>query len=121
MDVKAEDNHDSTDTQWTTVCQLSELIEEYGQCALVKNKQIAIFRLSGIEKIFAIDNFDPFSHASVLSRGVVGDLKGTLCVASPVYKQHFSLIDGHCLEDESVKLTTYTTRVVAGAVQVAID
>ena len=33
------------------------------------------------------------------SRGIVGDLQGEPVVASPIYKHHFSLITGRCLED----------------------
>jgi NAD(P)H-dependent nitrite reductase small subunit len=59
--------------------------------------------------VHAIGNHDPFSRANVLSRGIVGDLKGELVVASPVYKQHFSLASGRCLEDPSVRLQVYLT------------
>jgi len=31
-------------------------------------------------------------------------------VASPIYKQHFRLEDGHCLEDETVQLRTWPLR-----------
>ena len=120
MDMKVNSSSDVVDTCWTTVCQLDDLLENIGQCALVNNKQVALFRLSGIEEIYAIDNFDPFSNANVISRGMVGDLNGAIVVASPIYKQHFNLANGQCLEDTSVKLCTYSTRVVNGAVQVAI-
>ena len=43
----------------------------------------------------------------MLSRGIVGDLNGELVVASPVYKQHFSLLDGRCIEDASVSVPVY--------------
>ena len=42
--------------------------------------------------------------AAVLqARGIVGDIKGVAVVASPVYKQHFSLKSGHCLEDDGAR------------------
>lgn len=118
--MKAKHNSDFEDSCWTTVCQLDQLQEDSGHCVLVKNRQIAIFRLSGDEEIYAIDNFDPFSNANVLSRGLLGDLEGSTVVASPVYKQHFNLANGVCLEDEAVRVATYTTRVRSGAVQVAV-
>ena len=40
-------------------------------------------------------------------------------VASPIYKQHFNLDTGQCLEDETVKIPVYPIRVVDGNVQVA--
>jgi NAD(P)H-dependent nitrite reductase small subunit len=85
-------------------------------CALVAGEQVALFRVE--EDIFAIGNCDPFSGANVLSRGIVGDLKGELVVASPVYKQHFSLLTGRCLEDETVAVPVYAARIEGGFVLV---
>ena len=68
--------------------------------------------------MFAIDALDPFSNAPVLSRGIVGDLQGQLVVASPIYKQHFSLETGQCLEDEAVAVRTFAARVVGDHVQI---
>ena len=103
---------------WTTVCELSALLPYVGVRALVGEDQVAVFRLSGCDDVFAIDAFDPFSNAPVLSRGIVGDLKGRLVVASPIYKQHFDLKTGQCLEDEAVAVRTFAVRVVDGKVQV---
>jgi nitrite reductase (NADH) small subunit len=47
----------------------------------------------------------------VLSRGIVGDLRGELVVASPVYKQHFSLVSGRCLEDPAVRVAVFPVRL----------
>ena len=103
---------------WLEVCQLDRLLPDSGVCALVEDKQVAIFRLGEGEELYALDNYDPFSKANVLSRGIIGDLKGEAVVASPVYKQHFVLSSGQCLEDESIKLTTYPVKVENGAIQV---
>ncbi|WP_435980552.1 nitrite reductase small subunit NirD [Psychrobacter sp. DM4] len=98
-----------------TVCQLNDILPETGVCALIEGKQIAIFRTKQ-DDLFALDNYDPFSQANVLSRGLIGgttiadDTGGTeevLYVASPIYKQRFNLATGHCLDDESVKLDIY--------------
>lgn len=103
---------------WTTVCELDALLPNVGVRALLGDSQVAVFKLSGSDEIFAIDAFDPFSNAPVLSRGIVGDVKGRLVVASPIYKQHFDLTTGQCLEDNSVAVRTFAVRVVAGQVQV---
>jgi len=105
--------------EWVAVCPVADLLVDEGQCALVKGRQVALFRLSGCEEIYALDNHDPFSEANVISRGIVGDIKGRVVVASPVYKQHFELGSGKCLEDETVALTRYPVRVVNGQVQIA--
>ena len=103
---------------WTTVCDLDALLPDVGVRALVGDTQVAVFRLSRPDGVFAIDAFDPFSGAPVLSRGIVGDVKGQLVVASPIYKQHFNLHTGQCLEDEAVAVRTFSVRVVHGHVQV---
>ena len=89
------------------VCRLDDILPDAGVCALVSGEQVAVFRVG--ERVFAIGNRDPFSGANVLSRGIVGDLNGELVVASPVYKQHFSLLDGRCIEDASVSVPVYRT------------
>ena len=99
------------------VCRLEDIVPNSGVCALVGGEPVAVYRLND-DRIHAISNFDPFSGASVLSRGIVGDLQGELVVASPVYKQHFSLATGRCLEDTTVRVPVYAARVVQGIVYV---
>jgi assimilatory nitrate reductase catalytic subunit len=101
-------------------CRLEDIVPNTGVCALVRGRQIAIFRLDD-DSVYALDNCDPFSKANVLSRGIVGDLKGELVVASPVYKQHFSLVSGRCVEDAAVRIPVYHARVEDGFVSVEIS
>ena len=90
------------------ICSKSDLVENSGVCALINDEQIAIFYIPSCEqKIFAISNWDPIGKANVLSRGIVGDLEGKIVVASPLYKQHFDLKSGKCLEDENESVKTY--------------
>lgn len=100
------------------VCRLEDIVENSGRAVLVNQSQVAVFRLMTREgeKLFAIDNFCPFSKANVLSRGIVGSLKGSLVVASPIYKQHFDLQTGVCLEDESVRVTIWPVDVKGNTV-----
>lgn len=97
------------------VCRLEDILPETGVCALIEGKQVAIFRTKD-NKLFALDNYDPFSQANVLSRGLVGGTTVTndggidevvLYVASPIYKQRFNIATGQCLDDNSVMLATY--------------
>ena len=99
------------------VCLLEDIVPNAGVAALVDGEQVALFRLDD-DSIHAIGNRDPFSRANVLSRGIVGDLKGELVVASPVYKQHFSLRTGRCVEDASARIPVYVARVEEGWVVV---
>ena len=102
---------------WTAVCPLEKLQPERGVCALVAGEPVAVFRTHD-DRLFALHNVDPFSGASVLSRGIVGDLGGTPVVASPLHKQHVALESGVALEDSDVVVTTYPVRVVNGTVEV---
>jgi nitrite reductase (NADH) small subunit len=106
-----------TTQQWTTICPIDRILPNTGVCALVNGKQIAVFRVGEESDVYAIDNYDPFSKAYVLSRGIVGDRNGIPKVASPIYKQNFSLLTGECLDDSTVKLPTFPVRVVAGQVE----
>ncbi len=104
---------------WTRVCRLDEIVPNSGVCALVNGRQVAIFRVDD-DSVYALDNHDPFSRANVLSRGIVGDVKGELVVASPVYKQHFSLASGLCLEDVAVRVAVFPVRLQDGLVWVNV-
>lgn len=110
-----------TSTTWVDICPLSAIAPNTGVCAWVAGQQVAIFRVGSEDEVFALSNYDPFSKAFVLSRGIVGDRNGIPKVASPIYKQNFNLITGQCLDDETVSLPTYTARVVEDRVQVAVS
>ena len=97
-------------SDWTLVCRLDDIVPNTGVCARVDGRQVAIFRLDD-DSLYALDNYDPFSRANVLARGIVGDLKGELVVASPVYKQHFSLASGQCMEDPEVRVAVFRVRL----------
>ena len=104
---------------WTELCPLSDLPPNAGLAARLGETQIALFHLpDSAEKVFAIGNFDPKSGANVLSRGILGSLDGQRVVASPLYKQHYRLQDGQCLEDEAVKVPVWAVKIENGAVWV---
>jgi nitrite reductase (NADH) small subunit len=103
---------------WLDVCALDDLVPDTGECALVGNRQIALVRVG--DAVYAIDNFDPFSRAYVLSRGIVGCRGGVPKLASPMYKQSFSLVSGECLDDASVKVDVYPARVRQGRVELQV-
>ena len=103
--------------QWTAVCRYEDLIPERGVAALVDGAAVAVFRTHAGE-LYALSNMDPFSNASVLSRGIVGDRGGRPTVASPIYKQVFELATGTCLDDPTVSVATYPVRVAGGIVEV---
>src|SRR5881392_2779967 len=104
---------------WTSVCALDEIIPDTGVCALLAGEQVAVFRV-GAGRVFAIGNLDPNSGASVLSRGLVGSIGERIVVASPIYKQHFDLQTGACLEAPEHSVASYPARIDAGKVWVAL-
>jgi len=101
---------------WEDVCALRDVLPGTGVCALVGGRQVAVVRTAGA--VYALDNFDPFSNAFVLSRGIVGDKGGIPEIASPIYKQSFDLRTGRCLDDASVRVPTYPVRVEEGRILV---
>jgi nitrite reductase (NADH) small subunit len=105
------------EAHWTAVCRYDDLLPERGIAALVDGVAVAVFRTHD-GALHALSNVDPFSNASVLSRGIVGDRRGRATVASPIYKQVFELATGVCLEDPTVSVRTYPVRLVRGIVEV---
>ena len=104
--------------EWSAVCAIDDIVPDTGVCALLGGRQVAVFRV-GEERLFAIDNYDPHSHAAVLSRGLVGSIGERIVVASPIYKQHFDLQSGECLEAPAQSVASYPARIDAGQVWVA--
>ena len=97
---------------WQRLCTRADLVPFSGVAARVETSegpaQVAVFYLPDhAQELHAIDHRDPFSGANVIARGIVGDIKSEPVVASPLYKQHFRLSDGQCLEDDSVQLRTW--------------
>ncbi|MBE9010137.1 nitrite reductase small subunit NirD [Pseudanabaenaceae cyanobacterium LEGE 13415] len=107
-------------TTWITVCSLEDIIPNTGVCALVNDQQVAIFRV-GQDQLYAIDNYDPFSKAYVLSRGIVGDRNGIPKVASPIYKQNFNLKTGECFDDSAVTIRTFAVQLIDNQVQIGLS
>jgi nitrite reductase (NADH) small subunit len=79
------------------ICSLHDLTPELGVAALVGVEQVALFRLAD-DRVFAVSNVCPFSGAAVMARGITGSRGDVPTIASPVYKQVFSLADGRCLD-----------------------
>jgi nitrite reductase (NADH) small subunit len=107
--------------KWKMICSVSDLQANSGICALLNDQQIAVFYLPQEDKIYAIANYDPIGKANVLSRGIVGDLQGQTVVASPLYKHHFNLVTGHCLEDSGVQVAVFSARIVGQCVEISTE
>lgn len=104
---------------WHSICESQDIGPMVGGRALLNGEQIALFRVK--DRLYAIDAIDPFTNAAVLSRGIVGSLKGQTVVASPLLKQHFNLETGICVEDESVSVKVYRIREQEGNIEIASE
>ena len=113
-------HRDTQASAWTAVCAVEEIVPNTGVCALLQGQQVAVFRMNDGEesRVFAIGNYDPNSDAAVLSRGLVDNLGERLVVASPIYKHHFDLQTGECLEAPEHSVPTWPARIEGGKVWV---
>lgn len=109
-------------TEWVSICQDKDLLTNTGLCALHDGEQVAIYKINPCEEysqnfLYAISNYDPIGKANVLSRGILGNIGDHLVVASPLYKQHFDLMTGECLEDPDQRIQTYEIRCLNDEIQ----
>ncbi len=106
--------------QWVEVCSKSDLVPNSGICALINQQQVALLYSRRLNEVFAISNYDPIGKANVLSRGIIGSLGESIVVASPLYKQHYDLRTGECLENPDKKVSVYPVRVNDDKVEIQI-
>lgn len=105
---------------WKDVCSTDDLQPDSGVCVLVAGQQVAIFYMVKEKAIYAVHNYDPIGKVNVLSRGMIGDIKGEPVVASPLYKQHFNLKTGVCVEDGQFAVPVYPVRITNSRVEIQV-
>ena len=112
--------HNAETQAWRHACHRQDLVANSGVVALVDGAQVALFYLPDAEgqTLYAVSNRDPKSGANVIGRGLVGNLGGDLVIASPLYKQHFRLSDGSCLEYPEQQLPVWPARVQGERVEI---
>ena len=113
--------HEKINPEPIAIFSKDDLLENSGVCVLINGVQVAVFYLPAeAPAVYALNNWDPIGKANVLYRGIVGDINGELVVASPLYKQHFSLLTGRCLEEENVQVPAYQVRLEGDTVVVTL-
>jgi nitrite reductase (NADH) small subunit len=105
---------------WLDVCAVDDILPNSGEAALIDGRQVALVRVGETDEVYALSNYDPFSEAFVIARGIVGDRAGRPKIASPIFKQNFDLRSGACMDDDTVVLPTYPVRVRAGRIEVGV-
>ncbi|WP_167145942.1 nitrite reductase small subunit NirD [Pseudomonas sp. OTU750018] len=115
---------EQTSVQWRSLCSRADLVANSGVVAWVDGAQVALFYLPGEssdKQLYAVDNRDPKSGANVIGRGIVGSLAGDLVIAAPLYKQHYRLEDGSCLEYPEQQLRTWPVRLQGDRVEIGLS
>jgi len=106
-------------SEFIQVCKVENLVKGAGVAALVNGVQVALFYID--EQVYALNNYDPIGKANVMSRGLIGDLKGHLMVASPLQKQHYDLKTGICMDVEGISIPVYTSKIENDTVYVNVE
>jgi nitrite reductase (NADH) small subunit len=113
--------HAAPRTDWQPLCGRRDLVANSGVVAWLDGRQVALFWLpdnSEGQRLFAVDNRDPRSGANVIGRGLIGQVGGELVIASPLYKQHFRLKDGSCIEYPEQRLDVWPVRLNGETVEI---
>ncbi|XOZ32961.1 nitrite reductase small subunit NirD [Halomonadaceae bacterium KBTZ08] len=107
--------------EWTCIGRDTDLVAGAGVGARFGDRQVAIFYIPELEQpLYAVDNYCPISGVNIIARGIVGDIEGEPVVATPLYKKHFSLLDGRCVEaPDDYRLNVYAVRLAGNAIEVS--
>lgn len=98
-------------TTWFKAASINDFPKDGGACVKYKDKQIAVFNFTRLNKWYACQNVCPHKMEMVLSRGMIGDDKGTSKVACPLHKKTFSLENGENLNGDLDAIATYPVKI----------
>ena len=96
---------------WFKAASINDFPKDGGACIKYKEKQIAVFNFARTKNWYACQNVCPHKMEMVLSRGMIGDDKGTPKVACPLHKKTFSLENGENLNGDIAPIATYPVKV----------
>lgn len=106
-----------SNSEWTEICDIDAVPDDAGIGARVGESRVALFRLHG--QFYALDDYEPGTNASVLSRGILGDVAGDAVVISPLYKYKIRLSDGKSVDSADISVGRWDTKVVDGKIHVS--
>jgi nitrite reductase (NADH) small subunit len=98
---------------WFLACKTNDVAENLGACVKYKDDQIAIFNFSRRGEWYATQNLCPHRRQMAIGRGMIGStIENEPKVACPFHKKTFSLVDGHCInDDQQCSLKTYPVKI----------
>lgn len=96
---------------WFKAAPIKAFPSDGGSCVKYKDLQIAVFNFSRFNKWYACQNLSPEKLEMVLSRGMLGDHKGTPKIACPLHKKTFSLENGENLNGELEAIAVYPVKI----------
>lgn len=97
---------------WTPICDVADLRPNVGVAVQLPEGPFALFYMPDQHpNLYAVGHQDPFSKANVLGWGLLSEDDGEWSVASPLYKQRFSLTSGACVEDPTVSVPTLDVKI----------
>lgn len=109
--------HNLAEARWHKVCLREDLVAQSGVVVLIQPasgvpQSVALFWLPGQQPaLYALAHRDPLSGVEVLAHGLLCESSGVWSVASPLYKHHYRLEDGGCLEQQDVRLQTWPVKL----------
>lgn len=109
----------ATVLRWERVCSLGEIEPLWGEAALIRGVQVALFLVPD-GGLFAVTNRDPATGSYVISRGIVGSRGDRPTIASPLHKQVYDLETGECFTSPDLTLDCYPVRVDGADVLVGL-
>ncbi|QRR00586.1 nitrite reductase small subunit NirD [Dyadobacter sandarakinus] len=109
-----------TEVTWHVACQVSDIPEDGGACALIEGRQIAIFNFARRGEWYATDNECPHRRQMAVSRGMIGSQGDEPKVACPFHKKTFSLRSGQCLTGDDYKIDTFPVMVKENLVYIGL-
>lgn len=107
---------------WFHACRTEDVPVDGGVCVKYKNEQIALFHFTRRNEWYATQNLCPHRMQMALSRGMIGSSNNEPKVACPFHKKTFSLVDGHCMNDDACdSIKTYPVRIDGHDVYIGVD
>jgi nitrite reductase (NADH) large subunit len=109
--TQEEKKEKPVELSWVQVGKVWDFPTDGGATVKYGQVQIAVFNFTSRGEWYATQNMCPHRREFVLSRGMIGDQKGTPKVACPVHKKTYALESGQCLSGDNYSLRTFAVKV----------